>query len=366
MALDSVHREPLPPFTCSDWDTGPVRLRRTLGALAVLIALAPTPAFAADTTACTIADPRLEEISGLAVSGSSFLVINDGNDSDEVLSIYVLGPDCEVRRIITDTGFDPLDPEDLLVTADGAIWVADFGDNDKQRPTIAVNVIAPRSSTGIRYRMTFPDGPHDAEALLVQPDGTAVVITKEISGVSGVYTSVMPLFGPASTVALRKAGTVTIRTTDTQGGPDIGTFATVLVTGAAMSTDRRHVVLRTYTDAYEWDVTDGDLVSALVNDVPRRTPLPGEQQGESISYTTDGNQFVTVSEGTNAPIRIWDPVPRPAPSPSKTSGPADNTTRGNGLALPAWTFGAAGVIGVALAGAGILALVSDRRRKRER
>ncbi len=58
-----------------------------------------------------------------------------------------------------------------------------------------------------------------------------------------------------------------------------------MITGAAVSPDRSRVVLRTYAEAYEWDVTDGDVVKAITSGVPRVTPLPDEPQGEAIAYT---------------------------------------------------------------------------------
>ena len=39
---------------------------------------------------------------------------------------------------------DPYDPEDLAVGADGTVWLADTGDNNATRPTVALARAAPR------------------------------------------------------------------------------------------------------------------------------------------------------------------------------------------------------------------------------
>jgi hypothetical protein len=72
------------------------------------------------------------------------------------------------------------------------------------------------------------------------------------------------------------------------------------VTGGAVSPDGSKVALRTLTDAYEWDVTDGNVVAALTNGTPRITPLPSEDQGDAIAYTPDGASFLTVSNSSSA------------------------------------------------------------------
>ena len=44
------------------------------------------------------------------------------------------------------------------------------------------------------------------------------------------------------------------------------------MTGAANSHDGKHVAVRTFSDAYEWSVTNGDVVGALTTGTPKITP----------------------------------------------------------------------------------------------
>jgi hypothetical protein len=170
-----------------------------------------------------------------------------------------------------------------------------------------------------------------------------------------VYVTPGPLTGPAATVALRAAGRVTIAATTTPGGPIAGSaIVTTLITGGAVAPDGRRVVLRTYTDAYEWDVPDGDIAAALAAGDPRHTPLPGEPQGEAIAYTPDGAAFVTASEGVRQPLRRWTPVAaRSAPSATASAASAA-PGRGGGLSWLSVLVGAALAAGAA---AGMLLLV---------
>lgn len=300
----------------------------------IIVLLGAPASAAAPRTACVLKDPRLDEVSGLVATPTGYIAMNDGKFGTSVLQLFVLDRSCRVVRVITDRGFNPLDPEDLARTPDGTVWVGDIGDNSRQRERIAVDRIPPGASRGVTYRLTYPDHPYDAEALLVQPDRRVLIVTKTLSGVVQVFVSSRPLTGPPATVPLTAAGEVTIAPTQTDGGSDVGGFASTFVTGAALSADGRRVVLRTYTDAYEWDVDGSDLAAAMTRGKPRRTALPGEPQGEAITYAVDGSAYVTASEGIGQPL-LWWPAPaqptamnapaepssgvKPPPAPSKSS-----------------------------------------------
>src|SRR5690606_36317482 len=75
----------------------------------------------------------------------------------------------------------------------------------------------------------------------------------------------------------------------------------VLITGAALSSDGSVVAVRTYTDAYLYPVTEGDIVAAFSRE-PVRVPLPHERQGEAIAFTPDGT-LLSASEGRGEPLR---------------------------------------------------------------
>ena len=250
---------------------------------------------------CQITDPRLAEISGLVAVGDRVLAMNDGGD---VLAVYLLDAACQVIDTYT-ASVDPYDPEDMAVAADGTVWLADTGDNSAVRTTVALLALRPDGSTSV-YRLTYPDGAHDAEALLLAPDGTPYVVTKEMLGASGVYSPASALVD-GGTVALAEVAAVNLTFTGTAGGP-VGQAGQLLVTGGAVAADGRHLALRTYTDAYIWPLAGSDVAGALAA-TPVRIPLPDSPQGEAVSFSADNLSLLVASEGLPSDLTR---VPLPA------------------------------------------------------
>ncbi|MBM2614340.1 hypothetical protein JIG36_02060 [Actinoplanes sp. LDG1-06] len=269
-------------------------------------------------------DERLDELSGMVAVGSGFVVVNDGSDFADRRKIFYLNSGCRVTRTVSYPS-RPRDTEDLARGSDGTLWVADIGDNGGSRSTIALWKLAPGAKKPVLLRMSYPDGAHDAEALLVTGDGTPIVITKS-GGTAELYTPTAALRG-GSTTPLKKAGEVTLPITTTSN--PFSFLGRAVVTGAATSPDGRHVVLRTYADAFEFDVEDGDVIGALTSGTPRQIPLPNEPQGESVTYSADGTSLLTVSEasgdGSEEPVILGYALPdRPAVARATPSAPSSS------------------------------------------
>jgi hypothetical protein len=241
------------------------------------------------------------------------LAMNDGGDRVEV---FVLDGACTVIDVRT-ADIDPYDPEDLALSADGTIWLADTGDNDHQRATVALIGLHPDGSSTLT-RLSYPDGPHDAEALLLAPDGTPYLVTKEVLGASAVYRPDAPL-ADGATVPLTNVLSLGFTLTGTAGGP-VGRAGQLLVTGGAVSADGQRVALRTYTDAYVWPLTGSDVVGALSRS-PVRLPLPDSPQGEAITFAANGRDLLVSGEGLPAVVTV---VPASgALAPAAATGPGE-------------------------------------------
>jgi hypothetical protein len=271
--------------------------------------------------------------------------------------VHRLDRDCAVVDTRT-ADVDPYDVEDLAVGPDGALWVADTGDNDRDRETVAVVVLPARGDARL-HRLVYPDGPHDAEALLVDAAGVPFVITKEAGQPAGVYRPAAPPDGPGPT-PLERVGEVALPASETEGGP-LGGLGTRTVTGAAVSADGAVVALRTYTDAWLYPVTDGDLAAALAGD-PVRVPLPGEPQGEAVAFTADG-ALLSASEARGGEPGELRTVPGAAALVGVAPVATDPAPPVTG-ASPTWwpgLLGAGGAVGLlALAAVGL----SWRARRR--
>ncbi|MQA32596.1 hypothetical protein GCU49_03310 [Modestobacter roseus] len=277
-----------------------------LAVLPVSVALAEE---AAPGTRCTITDPRLPEISGLASAGETLLAMNDGGDRAEV---YVLDAACAVAEVRSGE-VDPYDPEDLALAADGTLWLADIGDNNAVRETVALIGLRPDGGTTLT-RLTYPDGAHDAEALLLAPDGTPYIVTKEVLGASGVYRP-DALLADGATVPMTRVVGLGFTLTGTPGGP-VGRAGQLLVTGGAVSADGERIALRTYTDAYVWTLEGSDVAGAL-SGAPIRVPLPESPQGEAITFAANNRDLLVASEGLPAPVTLV-----PVTGEAAAAGPA--------------------------------------------
>src|SRR3954454_5926868 len=150
--------------------------------------LVPQPARADDGTApggrlFTIADAGGFESSGLVDRGRTVLTTNDSG-GDAV--IYEL--DTRTGREVGPTTYaDSVeDVEALAPGPDGTVWAADIGDNLRRRDDVAVYRVTPGhggSRRAPRFTLTYPDGAHDAETLLVQPrTGRLLVVSKSVFG----------------------------------------------------------------------------------------------------------------------------------------------------------------------------------------
>ena len=252
-------------------------------------------------------DPALVESSGLAVSARHDGILWTHPDGGTVAQVMAVGQSGDTVATVTLDGIDPYDPEALAPGRDGgSLWLGDLGDNLEKRPDVSVfRFREPRSVADgtVRtrwFRFTYPDGPHDAEALLVHPStGRLLVATKALGG-GGLYRA------PARLVAEEDGTNRLERVADVPS----------LVTDGAFLPDGRFV-LRSYTTLYVYDRPGHQVASA---------PLPRQPQGESVAV--DGDSLLVGSEGEDSAVyRV--PVPGGAGSPSATADPTGSGGSGS-------------------------------------
>jgi hypothetical protein len=336
------------------------------------------PAVTPGKKVCTVADSRLRELSGLVATRSGFVVVNDGTEIEARKRVFFLDSKCKIAKTpVQYSGAGPFDTEDLALSKDGkTLWIADTGDNvtaKQRRERVALwEMPVTGGKQPVLHRLTYPEGkPHDAEALLLGDDGKPLIITKVTSGRAEIYTPTKAFkkSGDPEAVPMQKVGDISLPKTQTEN--PLNTFGRVAITGAARSPDGARVVVRTYADAFEYDVTGGDIVGALTTGKPRVTPL-ADPFGEAISYTPDGKTFLTVSDGgqfsEEDPVDILSYVPSTSGAVPLTDAgpgkPAASQSWLDGLTLDDITYlvGAVGLLGLLLVGAGIIGIVRARRR----
>ena len=316
----------------------------TASVAAALISLAvATGAGTGPTVLFRLQDPALQESSGLAVSQLHDGVVwshPDGGDMAEVMAVDRRGRTVATVRL---RGVDPYDPEALAPgrMPDGrpALFLGDIGDNRARRPDISVfrfaepRRVADQTVARTWWKLSYPDGAKDAEALLVDPrDGRLWIATKDVFG-GGLYRAPRRLRTDRVN-ALERVG-------DVPG----------LVTDGAFLPDGRFV-LRSYTTAYLYD-GPGRLVA--------RSALPDQEQGESVAV--DGDRLLVGSEGTRSAVYSvavpagGDPSPEASGSASAPAAAPGNSARpDDGVSWAA--------VGLSLLGAAVVAAALARLLRR--
>lgn len=232
-----------------------------------------------------IPDPRISESSGLARSTRHRGVFYTHNDRGSSADVFAI--DSSGTRAVLHLDVRATDWEDIATTPDGRVWVADTGDNDLVRPSVSILVFEEPdllTSTTVpftTYSLVYPDGPQDAEALLVDPrDSRVYVVTKSPDGGS-VYAAPEQL--------------------DDRGPHrlELVADAPLGVSGGDFSPDGSLVALRNQGRAF-FATRLGEEYVAL--------GLPRMPQGESLTFTDDGSAVFVGSEGVHSEI-LRVPIP---------------------------------------------------------
>ena len=299
-------------------------MKRLFVACLVLVAFAPAPVaqarYARAVLLFNLQDPVITESSGVASSSYSNDVIFTHNDSGDYSRFFAIGPKGRTIGTYSVVGAGFADWEDMVrgpAPGGGSVlWFADIGDNYAPQPTrpfvtlyaVAEPRVDPKTPAGdVAVPVTdfgdfvYEDGPHNSETLLVHPKtGDLVTVGKEPSGDSGVFVA-EPVI-PGINVFRRVATIPFSKLARPRQPTDFDATSRLLTTGGDISPDGRRLVIRTYVEAFEWDISKG-LVAGLRRK-PARIPLPFTKQGEAIGYTRDGRSLITTSEQLPAPVHL--------------------------------------------------------------
>jgi hypothetical protein len=267
----------------------------------------------------TIHDPHIRESSGLVRSVRHPTLLWTHNDGGSTAEIYGIDAKGHTVAQITLRGIDPYDPEALSRGVDDhgrpALFLGDTGDNAARRKNVSVFRVTEPKTFGHQtikptwFRFKYEDGPHDAEALLIDPrDGRLWIATKSL-GTGGLYEAPRKLVTESHGInKLHRVADVPALTTDGAFLPN-GKF-----------------VLRTYTSAFLYDAP-GKLRQQL--------EMPIQQQAESIAV--DGNRLLVGSEGLHSKIlavplppgALGKPTPTPTPTATSSSKSPFSLVSGN-------------------------------------
>lgn len=284
-----------------------------LSSLVFSVVVALSQVYGPPTTLTTIKEKSITESSGLAASRSTPGAYWTHNDSGDGPFIYAFDTRGDSLGIFRVTGAQARDWEDMAVgpvpdANKSYLYLGDIGDNSEARDEVVVYRVpepaltaATRKLTKTRpgstepaeaIRLKYPDGKHNAEALLVHPTtGNIYIVNKVPIANPVVYEATAP-FTTGKLVVMRRIGEIHV--------PSI--FGGV-ITGGSISPDGRRVALCDYFQGYEIVLPAS---SKDFNDLWKQKmigfDLGKREQGESITYRLDGKAFLATSEGKQSPL----------------------------------------------------------------
>ena len=267
----------------------------------------------------TLDDAAMAELSGVAASRK-----NPG-----LLWVHNDGPRSELYLVSTNGlffgtfGFSQAmsDFEDIAIgpgpeAGTDYVYGGDIGDNAALRTEVHVFRFAePRVTqpTGELVSvneniitLVYPDGAHDAEALLVDPITGDLFIASKEPGIFHLYKATQAQLNSGDFVQLALVQT--------------GNFGPV--SGGDISPDGAQIILRYETEARLWHRRPGESVESALGRTPEKIPVIGtplEPNGEGISFAPDSRSYYTISEGFSPVIYFFTPLdqPRFAKAPEK-------------------------------------------------
>ena len=277
------------------------------------------------TTVGTVADPAIDELSGLAESRAHRGVLWADNDSGDSTRVFAVRTDGADLGIVQVAGATNVDWEDLALGpgpgGQDFLYAGDTGNASGNRSVVIVYRFAEPDPPGAgsttivmgeAVTLQYPDGGHDAEALLLDARSGDLVIVTKVTGpaAAGVYRAPKASTAPTgSTIPLERVGNLA-----TVAGDDVAARLAELaglgdvansVTAGSASARAGVALMRTYTGimAYAWPKRVS-LADALLA-TPCRAPAPVDPrfpQGEAVALAPNGQRYITASEGAGAPL----------------------------------------------------------------
>lgn len=262
----------------------------------------------------TLADKRIHESSGLARSlrhPGIFWTLNDSGGEPCVFAINQKGETVAKVRIPKAANFDW---EDIASGTDEknrpCLFVADIGDNLKLRASLQIYRIPEpdlpadagketESAEADLWHLSYPDGRHNAETLLVHPQTRQIwIVTKEENGDCAVYEMTGERIS-GQAMKLQKVTSLSFPPRPRTGKrPGMAS----MTTGGSISPDGRRLVIATYSYLHEWKLKPERPLAESLNKPALIIEPPLTRQMEGVCYDADSSTLWFTSEQLPAPL----------------------------------------------------------------
>ena len=275
-----------------------------------------------------VTDPRLAEISGLAVSRRHSGVVWMHTDSHEPSVLYAVDGHGSVRATL-ELAVANLDWEDMASFEHaGRAWllVADTGDNGGLRRELALHLVEEpgaledaRAEAVRTIRFRWPDGSRDCEAVAVDVAEGAIYLVSKKRVPPELFR--LPLF-PENADAMQVAeslgtlaGIAQPTVEDRARNPVYGKYRGQ-ITAADIRTDGSAFAAMSYQHLYLWPQHPDGWAAAL-RQPPARLDLPWMAQAEAMGFAPDGASVWISSERLPAPLVRYALPSAPVPVTSE-------------------------------------------------
>jgi hypothetical protein len=280
--------------------------------LAAATALAAAAAYGPAKIIAQLENADIRESSGIAASRQwpgVFWTHNDSGDSPRIFAFDRQGRDLGSYTV---SGATALDWEDIAIgpgpePGSWSLYIGEIGGNKRDASEVVIyRVPEPEPRKGAHaktepafpIRLRYPDGPHDAEALLVHPQsGDIYVVTKAFPDDRETHVFKAPAPHTAAVRTLQKAGVVRF------ANRSLFTMLLGRVTGGDISPDGRRVALCDYFRAHEAVLPAGRPFDDIWQQEWSPVELAPRVQGEAICYRHDGRALLATSESAPCPLQ---------------------------------------------------------------
>jgi glucose/arabinose dehydrogenase len=249
-----------------------------------------TPAFESTPQEYAVSSPLLTEASGMADSKTNAGCLWVEQDSGNPPDITLMKHDGTVLKSIHLAHITNRDWEDIALSGGPKantpyLYLAETGDNLMVHPDYAIyRFEEPTAATDTVQHVDtiafyYPDGSHNTEAILVDPDSKDIYLITKTDSKSQLFRLVYPY----STTQMNKAVAV-------------GSLTFNFATSAAISPTGRDIVVKTYDAIYYYPHASGETIVQSLQKTPVKLPYQAEPQGEAITFANDNSGYFTISE----------------------------------------------------------------------
>jgi hypothetical protein len=237
---------------------------------------------------------NLNEISGLACGKTNtnlvYMIEDKGNDNE----VHVFNQQGEFQFKLVIPGLSNTDWEDIAIgvgpdEGKNYIYIADIGDNDANRNSVRIIRFEEPNQSNVSGNsldindydlidFQYPSGPKDAEVLMLNPFNKSLIVVTKKDALARVYELKYPYNANMNQAEF------------------IGLLPFQKLIAGDISHDGSQIVMKNKDIVYYWTTQGNNPLKTLFDQTPVKVDYIVEPQGESIGFSSDGNNFFTISE----------------------------------------------------------------------